>query len=355
MSTESVDTPNINIRTNNLGPDLIQKNVNKLFNNSLQLNKYLGNENYTEVYQGVYNSKTNKSEEVIVKVISRNDVKNFNKLLFEIGFIKYLSKFKSSKKYICLCYSVKLTDKFLIIIQEKPPGIPLSEFIKQIINYDMKQYYTYIIFIMYHLLLAINYIHYKGVSHRNINPENIYINFVNNKIKDIKITDFAVSCGKYYSLTTLSNKEFKKSNDFYFCETFNYLNNPPENFNIDELVGRIETIATNQPREITYLYLAKKADIWALGILFWKLCNFNKNVSLENPFNLEFPKNYISDQSWKIFKGSSEDNPIIQKIFDVINKLMLCEIPNRENSDVILESFIIINKYYDDEDTDLQE
>ncbi len=345
---------NINITTNNLGPDLIQKDVNKLFNNSIQFGKYLGNENSTEVYQGIYNSKLNTKNEVIIKVIHRNDVENFNKILFEIGFIKYLSKFKSSKKYICLCYSVKLTSKYLVVIQEKPQGMPLSEFIKVIMNYDMNKYYKYIIIIMYHLLLAINYIHYKSVSHRNLNPETIYVNFENEKIKDIKITDFAVSCGKYYSLTTLANQDFKKANDFYFCETFNYLNNPPENFKIDELVSRIEKISTNQSRDLTYLYLAKKADIWSLGILFWKLCNYNKVISLDNPLLREFPKNYNSDESWKVFKGSSENNPIIKKLFEIVIKMMICEIPYRENSDIILENFIIINKYYDDEDEDLQ-
>ena len=75
-----------------------------------------------------------KDSNVVIKVISRKDIINFNKVLLEIGFLKYLTKYVSSKKYIYLCYSVKITDDYLIIIQEEPKGITLRNFIEKIMK-----------------------------------------------------------------------------------------------------------------------------------------------------------------------------------------------------------------------------
>jgi hypothetical protein len=129
--------------------------------------------------------------------------------------------------------------------------------------------------------------------------------------------------------------------------------NPPERFSIDSLVKQIQSLIDNQTKESTYLYLAKKLDIWSLGILFWKLLN-RKDIS-QNPLDLVFPSNYQKNKSWKKFNGRSDVNPLMSKIFQVVVEKMLIEIPFRGKSNEILEEFIVINKYYDDYDEDLAE
>jgi hypothetical protein len=127
--------------------------------------------------------------------------------------------------------------------------------------------------------------------------------------------------------------------------------NPPEKFNIDKLIKQIQNISNDKSRETSYLYLAKKADIWSLGIIFWKLLNYNGS---QNPLELKFPVNYQTDKSWMTFNGMKTKDKLIPNIFKIVVSLMLSEIPNRGKSNEILENFIIINKYYDDYDDNLK-
>ncbi len=340
---------NIKLDTNIM--ETLQQIILGEFNNKLALNNHIGYEHNSSVYQGIYNNNK-RNLNVLVKVIPRKDTPNFNQLLLEIGFIKYLSKFVSSKKYISICYNVKLTKDYLIIVQELPIGMTLKKFISQIKDLTYGEYCRLICVLMYKLLIAINYIHVKGVAHRGLNPENIYVNYVNGQILDVKITDFAVSCGKYIGISYDSSKQNSRLDD-YFCQTLDFLINPPEKFNISELVARIKRLSKDQTRNSIYLYLAKKADIWALGILFWKLLNKKNNG--ENPLDIQFPVEYQKSKSWKVFNGSSEASKLIRKIFESVIERMLSEIPKRAKSSDILENFVLVNKYYEDFDTDLQE
>ena len=330
--------------------------IENLYKRKVSINKFIGNENNASVYEGLLNVK-NKNLSVIIKAIPRNDLKYFTKLLLEIGFLKYLSKFVSSKKYICLCYSIKLTATHLIIVQEMPQGITLTRFVEQILNQEPKEYYRLILITIYKLLLALNYIHTKGVAHRGMNPDNIYVSYDSQtkSITELKITDFSVSCGKYTELDieNSNNETTNWKHNNMFCESIDMMINPPEKFNINELVRKIQNLTTKntQSRETSYLYLAKKADIWSLGIIFWKLLNYNGS---QNPLALKFPENYQTDKSWMTFNGYKSVDKLIHNIFKIVVNLMLSEIPNRGKSNEILENFIIINKYYDDYDDNLK-
>ncbi len=324
--------------------------IKDIYKNKLLINKYIGNKDNISIYEGKFNNNK-KDLNVVIKVISRKDINNFNKVLLEIGFLKYLTKYVSSKKYIYLCYNVKITQDYLIIIQEAPKGITLRNFIEKIMKLKFEEYYKLVLIIIYKLLLAINYIHTKSVAHRGINPDNIYIVYDESTktITDLKITDFYVSCGKYVELSLSPEKE---STNNIFCDTLDLLINPPETLNINSLVKKIQSLSNEQTRESTYLYLAKKADIWSLGILCWKL--LNRNTMEQNPLDLKFPVNYQKDNSWKKFRGYNNDNNLIPKMFKVVIDLMLSEIPYRGKSNEILENFIILNKYYDDYDNNLK-
>jgi hypothetical protein len=46
---------------------------------------------------------------------------------------------------------------------------------------------------------------------------------------------------------------------------------------------------------------------------------------------------------------------LIKKIFESVIERMLSEIPKRAKSSDILENFVLVNKYYEDWDTDLRD
>ena len=321
--------------------------ISNIYKNKLLIKKNLGINNNVSLYEGILNNNNTTTKPVIIKIIPRTDIKNLKKILVENGFLKYLSKYVSSKKFIALCHSIKLTDDYLIIVQEYPSGQTLREFIKEIMSYsiDIAEYHRLILIIIYKILLALNYIHMKGVAHRNLNPDTIYVNYnKTTKELNIKLTDFSVSCGQYVGLNNeLSNK---------YCETLELDINPPEKFNLDSLVEKIQKLIDNQTRELTYLYLAKKTDVWMLGILFWQLLNYNTK-SMKMPLDVQFPVNYKIDNTWHKFKGT-KSSKLIPKLFKIVINMMLSDIPFRAKSSEILEHFITLHKYYDDYDNNLQ-
>lgn len=349
----------------------MEKVISDIYKNKLIVTKDLGKFKNILLFEGLLIKSSldnNNNKKVIIKVIQRTGNRNFQNVLMEVGFLKYLSKYASSKKYINVCYNAKLTKEFLILVQEAPIGITLNDFIKEIMKKSFEDYNKLVLVLMYKILLAINYIHSKGVAHRSLNPDNIYIKYdpTSNLITDIKINNFTLSCGKYDELSefqnnNLNNKTKKKNNNstinsnsiYKFCDVIDMVINPPERFSIDSLVKKIQTLMDNQTRESTYLYLAKKIDIWILGILFWKLLN-RKDMS-QNPLDLVFPSNYQKNKTWKKFNGKSDFNLLMSKIFEIVVEKMLVEIPIRGKSNEILEEFIVINKYYDDYDEDLAE
>ena len=215
---------------------------------------------------------------------------------------------------------------------------------------------------MYRLLLAINYIHSKGVSHRNLNPDTIYVDYQDGLIENIKITDFGISCGKYISVKNDFNMDIlqsinqigkktqkNKSKNIYnkMCNAIDLEIDPPEKLSIPKLIQKIKGLSKNQTKESIHLYLAKKTDIWSLGMLYWKLIN-KENLN-DNSLNLQFPKNYKTNHSWKTYKGYKEGSRFIQKIFNLVIEMMLSEIPERGKSDEILDKFIITNKYFEEQ------
>jgi serine/threonine protein kinase len=320
--------------------------ISNIYKNKLLIKKNLGVNNNVSLYEGVLNNN-NKEKSVMVKMIPRKHINNFKNTLIENGFLKYLSKYVSSKQFISLCHSIKLTDDYLIIVQEYPSGQTLREFIKEIMTFsiDIKEYHRLILIIMYKTLLALNYIHMKGVAHRNLTPDTIYVDYnKTTKELNVKLTDFSVSCGKYISL----NNELVDK----YCDVINLDINPPEKFNLDSLVQKIQKLINNQTRELTYLYLAKKMDVWSLGILFWKLLNYNQKT-MKMPLDLPFPVNYKTNNSWNKFKGT-KSSPLIPKLFKVVIDMMLSDIPFRAKSSEVLEHFITLHKYYDDYDNNLQ-
>ena len=384
----------------------MEKLINTLFGERLVLVNHLGleNERKTEVYEGKFNTKLKKNTrntknkntntntntlntliksnktiigstnlynkdnhilEVIVKIIPRKEINNLNEMIIELGFLRYLSKYKSSQKYIQSCYLLKITKDYLIVVLEKPRGITLKNYLDNIIGLPFEKYYNLIIVIMYKLLIAINYIHEKKVAHRGVNPDTIYITYnqTDYNILELKLTDFSVACGNMVSLnssnTNTENYNQNSNNKIYdkFCQTIDLKlsTNPPENIKIDDIIEKIKTLSRNIKREKIYLYLAQKADIWSLGVLFWKL--FNRKTIDIHPLNIKFPdishnSNQLNLTSDKYkYKGYTnlKDIKLVKALYDNVVKYMLSEIPLRYKSNQILEEFITINKYYEED------
>jgi serine/threonine protein kinase len=333
----------------------IETKISNIFGASCYIKNYLGEENETRVYHAKY-----LKNDVLLKIISRKQLDNFNHLLVEINFIRYLSQFVSSQKHIYRCINLKLTNDYLYLLLEKPQGQTLASFYKNLPDeMDWNLYQKVITMIIFRLLLAINYIHKKGVAHRGINPETIHIIYNDSLIEDLRLSDFAVSCGKYLALpdentnknTNKNTKENTNKNtsenddDYYkFCDTIDLeIANPPENDNINALTKKIKSLAKNQTRNSIYLYLAKKADIWALGILFWKLLNCNSFDKNKNPLDLQFPQNYNKNKSWKTYQGHK--NKLLEGVYNIVIEYMLSDIPNRGKSHEILEKLALHYKY----------
>jgi serine/threonine protein kinase len=308
--------------------------ISNIFGPSCSIKNYVGEENETKVYYAKY-----QKQDVLLKIISRQHLDNFNHLLLEINFIRYLSQFISSQKHIYRCIKFKLTPDFLYLLMEKPNGQTLASFYKNLPTMNWNLYQRVVTMIIFRLVLAINYIHKKGVAHRGINPETIHIVYNESLVEDLRLSDFAVSCGKYVALQFEENQE----DDYYaFCRTVDLdIANPPENGDLDSLVKKIKSLAKNQTRNSIYLYLAKKADIWALGILFWKLLNCN---SFEiNPLDVKFPQDYKNDKSWQNYRG--HNNKLLEGVYNIVIQFMLSEIPNRAKSHEILEKLAVYYKY----------
>lgn len=100
--------------------------------------------------------------------------------------------------------------------------------------------------IILNMIKGINYIHLNGLAHRDIKPENIMLDINCN----IKFIDFGFSCPLFYNII--------KGTPVYL---------PPEtDFN------RNRQSISNE----NLLYLAKKHDIWSLGIVIYKLANIKR-------------------------------------------------------------------------------
>lgn len=107
--------------------------------------------------------------------------------------------------------------------------------------------------IMRMLLLALNYIHEKGIIHRDVKLGNILI-----KNNVAKLCDFGLAC-------------YKNENDYSYCGTKDYL--APE----IEAIKQAEKDGKGQ-RLIKY---DSKVDIYASGIVFRALITNNKEVEVD--------------------------------------------------------------------------
>ena len=129
---------------------------NNISNSEFKVDKYLGKGTYGDIYRGI--NKGNKKYYVI-KVIdnSANNVNDINRVITEIGFLKLLSLFPVSKKFINPCYDFGINDNEIITIFPALYGKSMKTVLESMVLLDSNQYYQLAKLIMKRLLQGIDF------------------------------------------------------------------------------------------------------------------------------------------------------------------------------------------------------
>lgn len=132
------------------------------------------------------NSSVYKNGSHIIKVISR-ELADWAKK--EIAFYEELSRFPSChSNVICFVDSQILPDKTYLLFKADPDTVDLHYYITEVGSLtdvdDVRQVFV-------QLLEGLQYIHSKGIIHRDIKPHNI---LVSPDFGTVKYLDFGISC-----------------------------------------------------------------------------------------------------------------------------------------------------------------
>ena len=192
----------------------------------------IGTGAYGVVKYGIHKATNRK---VAIKIYEKSKIIDINRQKSVQGEIKILSKIDHVN--IVKLYQTIDTAKYLYIILEFVSGCSLSTLLKRKINRRMEEFEANKLF--RELLLALEYCHSKGVSHRDIKLENTLID--SNNI--VKLIDFGFA-------TCFSNEKKVKM----FCGTPSYM--------APEIISRKE-------------YCGPPVDIWASGVLLYALITGN--------------------------------------------------------------------------------
>ena len=236
---------------NNKRPQSTQFSIkNKLDIHQEKLKKYkigkiIGKGAYALVKK-VLDVQTN--EKLAMKIYEKknfiNDINKKKCIQREISILN-----KVNHKNIVKLREVIHTNNHILIIMELIEGISMREYYNK--NIKRKNNFNHlekeIKYFFYQIFDCMNYLHKNHIAHRDIKLENILIEKNNN----IKIIDFGFGMNNtdYNYRTNNNNINFYKLENF-FCGTPNYM--PPE------------IICKKR-------YIGEKADLWSLGILFYKM------------------------------------------------------------------------------------
>lgn len=226
--------------------------------------------------------------------------------------------------YIALYKGQSLHDA---IVTEYIPGIPLGDYIKEnsgleydpvtmknVIDYNVNDYMTdaQIGNTMRQLLLGLKYIHSHDVAHRDIKDDNIMYVPTTGTLKYI---DFGLSC---YRTNCRPSAE---GTYFYMA---------PEIFRLGPMSYKYP--GDGDKKNIEFF---KKADIWSLGITFYKLIygkipleelEYEQELFFANLggpyFEHTFPFTQVSPVFINVIKGMIQYNPVNRKSIDELLSML---------------------------------
>lgn len=253
------------------------------------ISKVLGVGAYGEVRLAFEKSNCQKFAVKIIKkkkftVNGKHQINTNKQIMSEIDILK-----KLDHPCIIRVHDVVDSPDSVFIVLDLVEGGELFDKIISIGRYDEETAKL----LFYQMVLAIKYLHDKGISHRDLKPENLLLS--SNKENDtlIKLTDFGLS--KFFDSATMMKT---------FCGTPNYL--------------APEVLATKGEGNYT-----NKIDNWSLGvILYIILVGFPPFSDDELEKQIKEGKYDFYDESWS---SVSEDAK------DIIRKLM-CVDPNKRAS-----------------------
>jgi serine/threonine protein kinase len=168
-----------------------------------------------------------------------------------------------SNEFLVKCFYIFSDDNYIYYVMEYIPGGDLSSFM------ESTAYGKEIIkLIATEIILALEYIHSKGIIHKDLKPENVLIS--NNG--HLKLTDFGIS-----DIKTTHNKFAIISND-----GLEPLNNSKTEI-VDTDYFRVEgtpnyiapEVIKDEPRDYSL-------DLWALGVILYELYTYRQPFKAEN-------------------------------------------------------------------------
>ena len=203
--------------------------------------------------------------------------------------IKILSKFNSD--YIVKYYDSYKEDNYLVIIMEFVGEMNLKDFIKQQKDKNELIEEKIIQKIIIQICLGLKEIHKAKIIHRDLTPENIFIN----KLNKIKIGDFGIS--------KILNPDINLANS---------------------IIGKYNYLAPEIQNRKNYDY---KVDIYSLGCIIYELFTLNEYYTDKEIDKNEAKINIdIYNKKWQdlidlLLHENCNERPDAQKIYDYIIKI----------------------------------
>ena len=144
----------------------------------------VGKGNYGEVWKAGHEDKI-----IALKIVEVGDEKIKDIALREVRLLKQISQPSCHPSLACL-YDYKVEGDKLYIEMEFIEGQTLTMFVKPYRSRNDLKLYKLLIAIIHDICKGLEYMHDKGIIHRDIKPDNIMIDTNNNP----KLIDIGLSC-----------------------------------------------------------------------------------------------------------------------------------------------------------------
>jgi len=267
-------------------------------NNQFQHVNVLGTGAFGHVLQSIH--KTNTTETTYaLKVLSKESIKKVEHLMEEVYILKLLKHPFIIKLEGTFQTNDQLYMVFELLLYGDLCNLLYDNTDLPILPFDL------ILFYLSSLVIALDYIHSKGVIYRDLKPENIMLDekgYI--KIIDMGLAKRVRYINEYTSVNGEVVKQIVDQKTYTLCGTPEYLS----------------------PEILMNIGYDKSTDIWSLGVLLYELFmkkmpfTGEKNTTLENNITLLFTnivnvyrKGFtITDDVKKVIQNENMENLLIE-------------------------------------------